>query len=307
MITATSILTVSGLIILLTTLVYCVAMIRRHWDVLIKDRSFLITEISIEIVLLLFLLVAYYQVYKLWPGNLWVGLALFSASVLAFYEAFMAFTKARRIKERAMELLETLICVMEAGDPNLDGHSLHVHNLVSVFYDYLPPIYQQKLNYENLRYASLFLDMGKLGIPRSILTKSGKLTKDEMELMRRHPEICVNILGPVGSFSMISDWILYHHERVDGKGYHGLKGDEIPLASRVIAIADTYSALTMDRTYKASLPYDEAIIELRQTAGTQLDAELVGYFCEIPKHRIEECLISVRQITARYQDEHFGE
>ena len=301
------ILTVSGILILINTLIYCIAMIRRHWDVLVKDQRFFMAESTMLVLLSFVLILSYYKAYALQDGNVWVGLALFLASMLIFYEALIAFRKVRSIKERALELLETLICVMEAGDPNLDGHSFHVHNLVSVFYDYLPSIYQQQLNFENLRYASLFLDMGKLGIPRSILTKSGKLTKEEMELMRRHPEICVKILGPVASFKLISDWILYHHERVDGKGYHGLKGNEIPLASRVIAIADTYSALTMDRTYKASLPYDEAIIELRQAAGTQLDAELVGYFCEIPKHRIDECMASVRDITERYQNEHFGD
>ena len=304
---ASIILNISGIVIILATLVYRMIMIRRHWDVLVKDQRFLILEVTVEALLLILLLIAYYQVYRLELRNIWIGSALFLASLLAFYEAFTAFSKARLIKERAMELLETLVCVMEAGDPNLDGHSLHVHNLVSVFYDFLPSEYQQKLIYENLRYASLFLDMGKLGIPRSILTKSGRLTDEEMALMRRHPEICVKILKPLASFSAISDWILYHHERVDGKGYHGLKGDEIPLASRIMAIADTYSALTMDRTYKASMPYDEAIIELRQAAGTQLDAELVGYFCEIPRHRIDDCMIPVKKIMERYQDEHFGD
>ena len=302
-----NVLIILSILILLLTLVYCVAMIYRNWDVMVKNQWVLVVQTGIMAAILLFLLFAYYRVYMLWPGNIWVGLALLFSSIFMLYEALIAFRKARSIKERGMELLETLICVMEAGDPNLDGHSAHVHNIVDVFYDYLPAAYQQKLNLGNLRYASLFIDIGKLGIPRSILTKSGKLTKEEMELVRRHPEICVKIIDPVGSFSMISDWILYHHERVDGTGYHGLKGNEIPLASRIIAIADTYSALTMDRTYKASLTYDEAIMELKQAAGSQLDPELVGYFCEIPKHRLEECLTAVRKITSRYRDEHFGE
>ncbi len=307
MIDASGFFIVSGMLILVATIIYCLVMIRKHWDVLVKNQKYLAAEIVIEVALLLIMLFAYFRIYisKMW--NVWEGLTLFTASLLLLYEAFLAFTKIRNVKERTMEIMEALICVIEAGDPNLDGHSVHVHTIVNVFYDYLPTIYQHSLNLEDLKYASLFLDLGKLGIPRRILTKAGKLTREEMELVRRHPEISTKILKPVGSFTRITDWILYHHERVDGKGYYELKGDAIPLASRVMAIADTYSALTMDRTYKASLPYDEAILEIRQAAGTQLDAELVGYFCEIPKHRLDECLEYVCSIMARYQDEHFGE
>ena len=300
-------LIIIGILILVFSLVYFVLMIKKNWDVLVVDSKRLTAESAAWICMLLVLIVAYGGVYLSGNTDIWTVTALTAAAVTVLCEGAMIFRKVRMIKDQCMELLETLICVMEAGDPNLDGHSLHVHNLVGVFYDYLPTGYQQKLNYENLKYASLFLDMGKLGIPRSILTKKGKLTKEEMELMRRHPEICVKIVEPVSSFSMISDWILYHHERVDGKGYHGLKGSEIPLAARMITIADTYSAMTMDRTYKASMNYEDAVIELRQAAGTQLDEELVGYFLEIPRHRLDECMVSVRAIMGRYHDEHFGD
>jgi HD-GYP domain-containing protein (c-di-GMP phosphodiesterase class II) len=209
----------------------------------------------------------------------------------------------RTIKTRYLNVLGTLICVMEAGDPNLDGHSMHVYNIVSVFYDYLPSQYQHEIRLEYLKYAALLHDIGKLGIPRDIITKRGKLTMEELSLIRRHPEICVNILKSHEFLSGISDWILYHHERVDGKGYHNISGKDIPLASRILAIADTYSALTMDRTYKATMPYEEAIVELRQVAGTQLDRELIGYFCEIPKHRLDECLSIVHKMTDSYKKE----
>ena len=210
-------------------------------------------------------------------------------------------------KEDDMDLLRTLICALEAGDPNLDGHSLHVHYLVSLLYEYLPPEKQRRLDLSDLRYASLFFDMGKLGIPRKVLARSGKLEPEEMALVQRHPEICVRILGPARPSSQIWDWILYHHERFDGSGYHGLKGEEIPLASRMIAVADTYSALTRDRTYKATMSHEEAIAELRLSAGTQLDGELVACFCEIPLHRVEECFTPARQIMERCQNEHIKE
>ncbi len=211
------------------------------------------------------------------------------------------------LKKRNLDILETLICVMEAGDPNLDGHSMHVYNIVSVFYDYIPGEYQRRMRLEDLKYAALFHDIGKLGIPREIITKQGKLTREEMQLIRNHPEICVDIIEPLPFLSRLKDIILYHHERVDGCGYHSLNSEKIPVASKMIAIADTYSALTMDRTYKPSMPYEEAIIELKQVAGTQLDEKLVECFCDIPKHRLDECIAEVHKITDRYREKHIGE
>ncbi len=227
--------------------------------------------------------------------------------VALFFMAVLLIVYIYTLKKRNMEVLETLICVMEAGDPNLDGHSMHVYNIVSVFYDYLPGEYQRRVNLDNLRYAALFHDVGKLGIPRKIITKQGKLTREEMLLVKKHPEIGVDIFEPLKFLSGIKDIILYHHERVDGCGYHSLAKDKIPVASRMIAIADTYSALTMDRTYKPSLPYEEAIVELRQVAGTQLDEKMVDCFCDIPKHRLDECISMVHKITDRYKDRHIGE
>ena len=166
------------------------------------------------------------------------------------------FIQMRGISIRSMEILETLVGVIEAGDENLDGHSLHVQNLTMLIYDYLPLLDRQKINPMNLQYASLFLDIGKLGIPRSIIDKKGKLTPSEKELIQRHPEICVELFERLPAFTTVTYWVKYHHERVDGNGYYHLKGEEIPLASRILALADTYSAITMDRSYRPSLPYE---------------------------------------------------
>ncbi len=209
--------------------------------------------------------------------------------------------RSRKMMRHYILLMETLICLMEAGDPNLDGHSMHVYNIVSVFYDYLPGECQRKISRENLKLSALLHDIGKLGIPRSVITKRGKLTPAERDLIKKHPEISVEILKPLDFMAKVEDIIRCHHERVDGSGYLNLKGDSIPIEARIIAIADTYSALTMDRTYKPTLPYEDAIIELKQVAGTQLDEDLVRYFCEIPMHRLDDCLVSVLKITERYQ------
>ncbi len=210
-----------------------------------------------------------------------------------------------RPKRLTIDIMEMLIGVIEAGDSNLDGHSLHVHNLTMLLYDYLPFSYKIKVNATDLEYASLLLDIGKLGVAGNILNKSGKLKGAEWEAMRRHPEISVKILGSVKYFDRISDWVLYHHERVDGKGYYKLKGDQIPLASRIMAVADTYSAITMTRSYKPAYTYEDAIAELKLVAGSQLDEKLVRIFCEIPINRIASCMEDVKSRMARYSDESF--
>ncbi len=209
------------------------------------------------------------------------------------------------IESVSMDVVKAIVGVLEAGDPNLDGHSLHVQRLSMLLYEFLPQNDKILINPYNLKCASLLLDIGKLGIPRSIINKSGKLGKDEWEIMRRHPEIGVKILKQIPSFSEILPWIKYHHERVDGNGYYHLASSEIPIESRIIAIADTYSALTMNRSYKARLPYDDAIAELKLCAGSQLDKELVEIFCSIPIRRIEACMTEVMKTMKCYEEENF--
>lgn len=243
-----------------------------------------------------------YSIHFLSPS---IGILLFSGSVLSTLSLASFFSQMTGMEERSMELLEAMVGVIEAGDPNLDGHSLHVRNLTMLLYDNLPFRLRIKVHAQSLQYAALLLDVGKLGIPRSIINKSGKLEKNDWDFVRRHPEIGMKVLSPIKNFDTIALWIKYHHERVDGSGYYHLKGDEIPLASRLIAIADTYSAITMDRNYKPSRTYEEAITELKLVAGKQLDPELVEYFCTISLRKIEESTEEVKQKMQRYQEENF--
>ena len=200
-----------------------------------------------------------------------------------------------------LELLRTLICVLEADDPNMDGHSLHVHLLTMLMYDYIPLRRRICLNRHDLEYASLLLDIGKHGMPARILHKKGKLGASEWDVVRRHPEIAAQILANIGGNDRIGEWIRYHHERIDGQGYYHLNGDEIPYASRMIAVADTYSSITMERSYKPSLAHQDALSELRHVAGSQLDAGLVDVFCGIPEHLTMSCLTRVRDQIGSYQ------
>ena len=134
---------------------------------------------------------------------------------------------------------------------------------------------------KELKTVGLLHDIGKIAIGEHILSKPGKLTDEEYKEIKRHSEIGYRILSTVNEMSEMADYVLSHHERWDGAGYpKGLKADEIPLESRIIAIADAYDAMTGGRSYGRTMPEAAAREELRLNAGTQFDAELVNLFIE---------------------------
>ncbi len=134
---------------------------------------------------------------------------------------------------------------------------------------------------EELKTVGLLHDIGKIAIEENILNKQGKLTSDEWEEIKRHPEIGYRILNTVNDMSEMAEYILGHHERWNGMGYpKNLKGEEIPLQSRIIAILDSYDAMTSERSYRRALPEEAAIKELQINAGIQFDPELVRVFIE---------------------------
>jgi putative nucleotidyltransferase with HDIG domain len=131
---------------------------------------------------------------------------------------------------------------------------------------------------ERVRVAGLLHDVGKIGIPDAVLLKPAKLTEAEWVMMRRHPELGAQMLDST-TLRDVRRWVLAHHERPDGKGYpYGLRGDDIPLEARIIAIADAFEAMTADRVYRSGMPQADAIAELRRCAGTQFDPEVVEVF-----------------------------
>lgn len=134
---------------------------------------------------------------------------------------------------------------------------------------------------KELEIAGLLHDIGKIAINNSILNKPDKLTDFEYEEIKRHSEIGYHILKSVDKYSNLANYILSHHERWDGKGYpQGLKGEEIPVVSRIITIADAYEAMIADRPYRKSLSREEAIQELKRCSGTQFDSEIISMCIE---------------------------
>jgi len=133
-----------------------------------------------------------------------------------------------------------------------------------------------------LELATRLHDIGKVGVPGAILRKKEKLTADELAVVQRHPEFGHEILQEARQMQELISAILYHHERWDGEGYpEKLKGEEIPLMARVVAIMDAYRAMRCDRPYRRSLTVEQAVAELRAGAGTQFDPQLVDLFAEI--------------------------
>lgn len=138
-----------------------------------------------------------------------------------------------------------------------------------------------KYTQNKLKVAGLLHDIGKIGIPERVLDKPGQLTDEEFAEIRMHPAIGYKILNSAGHMTEISEIIYAHHEKWDGTGYpRRLKGEEIPIEARIIAISDSYDAMTSDRSYRDGLPKENAIKELMKCRGTQFEAELVDFFIE---------------------------
>ncbi|SHF12011.1 HD domain-containing phosphohydrolase [Alkalibacter saccharofermentans] len=135
---------------------------------------------------------------------------------------------------------------------------------------------------QEIKTAGILHDIGKIMVPSEILNKPSKLTDEEFEIIKRHPETSYQILKSVDEYSVFAEDVLYHHERPDGKGYpEGLIGDEIPINSRIIAVADAYEAMTAKRPYQNPKSKDEALEELVRCSGTQFDLKIVDIFVNI--------------------------
>ncbi len=185
------------------------------------------------------------------------------------------------MKEQYMSMVMALAAAIEAKDSYTHGHSTKVMEYAVKISKELGLDEDQ---IETVRYAGLLHDIGKIGIKDVILTKQGKLTEDEVAELHKHPEYGANIMERVAILKDIAPLTLYHHERFDGKGYPlGLKGSQIPLGARILAVADTYDAMIADRPYRKAFPFAYVKKEMFKAAGSQLDPSLVKIFFDILK------------------------
>jgi HD-GYP domain-containing protein (c-di-GMP phosphodiesterase class II) len=149
---------------------------------------------------------------------------------------------------------------------------------------------------ERVYMAGLLHDVGKIGVPEEVLRKPGKLTAEEFAEMKKHVDIGARILRDVRQVDDLIPGVLYHHERYDGKGYpHGLAGQDIPLIGRILCVADSFDAMTSNRTYRKALPLEVALMEIRRCAGTQFDPMLADAWLSVGAARIQEMANSVTE------------
>jgi putative nucleotidyltransferase with HDIG domain len=184
-----------------------------------------------------------------------------------------------RIHEMNFESVYSLVQAIEMRDPYTRGHSLQVAKLASSIAE---AIGFTGRDLELVKFAGLLHDVGKIAVPESILQKPSFLTNDEWKIIQLHPKQSVMIIDPIKGLRQIRDWVLYHHERWDGRGYpKNIKGDRIPIQSRILSVCDTYSAMTEDRPYRKRLSDEEARNEIRKVAGNQLDPTVSSIFLDL--------------------------
>lgn len=185
------------------------------------------------------------------------------------------------IPDWARTVALTLLQAVKERDPYTYGHCRRVARHASLLAGAAGLTHHEQ---QVIEYASMFHDLGKMGIPDSILLKPGRLTAEEEAVMRAHPTKSAEIVQPlahVGFFKQTLPGILHHHERIDGLGYpFGMKGEAIPLAARIILIADTFDAMTTTRPYRKGLAHEIAYKELVTFSGRQFDPALVKIFLQ---------------------------
>lgn len=175
------------------------------------------------------------------------------------------------------QVVNAIIRTVDAKDEDTNGHSLRVAEYSRRIAEGLG---LDESMVEHVYQAALLHDVGKVGVPDTVLKKPGRLTADEFEIIRSHTIKGWKILSSIKSVPYIAEGALYHHERWDGNGYPlGLHGEEIPLTGRIIAVADAYDAMTSKRCYKECQDSKVAAEEIRHGAGTQFDPAIVEVFC----------------------------
>lgn len=184
-----------------------------------------------------------------------------------------------KLYERSSMRSKTIDVIMNTLFEKSNRESQHSNRVSGVCRAIASKMNFEKDDVNKIRIAGLVHDIGKIGIDEKILNKAGKLNDDEWEQIKKHPEIGWRILSSVNEFSELAQFVLDHQEKWDGSGYpNGLKGEEIPLEARIIAVADAYDAMTGERSYRNAFSTEEAASELMRCSGTQFDPEIVDVF-----------------------------
>ena len=205
--------------------------------------------------------------------------------------------RTRQLKKSYESTLQALVTALDFRDNETQGHSFRVVDY-AVLVAQVMGITESDMGW--IRYGAILHDVGKIGIPDSILLKPGKLNAEEWEQMKRHPELGFRMLQHIEFLRPALDIVLSHQERYDGTGYpSGLRGEEIPLGARIFAVVDTFDAMTSNRPYRAALSIEKAREEVREFSGSQFDPRVTEAFLSIDAARWEEIRARVhREVMA---------
>lgn len=203
--------------------------------------------------------------------------------------------KNEELERAYLDTIGILRQTVEAKDPYTRGHSDRVSEY-SVLIGKKLGLDEKTLHI--LKIGGLFHDIGKIGIPDSILLKESKLSDEEYSQIKNHPMIGVHMLGDTAIFTDILPIVKHHHERYDGRGYPSqLVGDDIPYVARIAAVADTFDAMTSKRSYRDSLPIDVVRAEIERCSGTQFDPNIAKVFLDIMNNDFD----LIREIQEKYK------
>ncbi len=261
-----------------------------------KGRTFLSNTFKLWIGALIFLIVLLHlYVTKVYPKIVIVSSEVILGTVLAlvaylwvqelrdryrlqsFNEVLIA--AQTRLQEAEINTIAVLILTEEAKDPYVRGHTKRVSQYALAI---AKAIGLSEKEQKIIERAGILHDLGKIGIDDSILNKPGKLNDQEWKIMKEHPQRGLEIIAPLQFLPVEKEIVLHHHERYAGGGYpEGIKGEEISLGARIMAVADTFDAMNSARPYRDPLSKDTILAELEKVSGTQLDPMVVKVFLEL--------------------------
>lgn len=219
----------------------------------------------------------------LWQRPWFIVLCIFAVILCVFIYVYRKVQRLRREKEKAeklsVEVIQALVGTIEAKDKYTKGHS----NRVADYSKQLAVLLgESKEVQKNVYYAALLHDIGKIGVPDTIINKPSKLSPDEYDIVKTHPHIGSQILSSLSTMKEIVVGVRGHHERFDGSGYPDKKtGKDIPVIARIIAVADAYDAMTSNRSYRRYLDQDRVRSEIEKNKGNQFDPEIADKMIEI--------------------------
>lgn len=281
---------VAHVILIITFLAIILTFLIGYWNH--KDRSDRLLFFGLVITMLAVIFEAVSVYYTVSISGIFIGIAILMLLFINIIRTIHIIRdiikkqqreeldkRKKHMEEMSLQLMQMLSTTLEAKDEYTRGHS---HRVAEYSVLIARELGWNEKDLENLKNAAYLHDIGKIGIPDTILNKPTKLTDEEFSIIKEHTTIGANILKNISLIDHVQEIVRNHHERYDGNGYpDGLKGEEIPIRARIVAVADSYDAMSSQRIYRNQLPLEKIIRELEHNKGTQFDPEIADIFLKL--------------------------